>query len=85
MRFLHQVLGEMISLVLCAWILWGNIGVVQAQIDWKKEWERTLQEAKKEGTVVAGIPARVVGRPSVEAPALEMDQRFPHKNVGEGI
>jgi len=34
---------------------------------------------------VAGIPARVVGRPSVEAPALEMDQRFPHKNVGEGI
>jgi serine O-acetyltransferase len=34
---------------------------------------------------VAGIPARVVGRPSVEAPALEMDQRFPYKNVGEGI
>ncbi len=34
---------------------------------------------------VAGIPARIVGRPSVEAPALEMDQQFPHKNVGEGI
>ena len=34
---------------------------------------------------VAGIPARVVGRPTVAAPALEMDQRFPHQNVGDGI
>jgi serine O-acetyltransferase len=34
---------------------------------------------------VAGIPARVVGRPAVESPAFDMDQQFPHKNVGEGI
>jgi serine O-acetyltransferase len=34
---------------------------------------------------VAGIPARIVGRPTVEAPALEMDQQFPHQNIGEGI
>jgi serine O-acetyltransferase len=34
---------------------------------------------------VAGIPARIVGRPAVEAPALEMDQQFPHQNIGEGI
>ncbi|MGQ0633287.1 MAG: serine O-acetyltransferase [Planctomycetaceae bacterium] len=27
---------------------------------------------------VAGVPARIVGRPEVEAPALEMDQAFPH-------
>jgi len=36
-------------------------------------------------STVAGIPARIVGRPTVEAPALEMDQQFPHQNIGEGI
>jgi serine O-acetyltransferase len=34
---------------------------------------------------VAGVPARIVGRTAVEAPALEMDQQFPHKYDGEGI
>jgi serine O-acetyltransferase len=34
---------------------------------------------------VAGVPARIVGRPTVAAPALEMDQGFPHKFGGEGI
>lgn len=35
---------------------------------------------------VAGIPARIVGRPAVEAPALDMDQQFPHRNTaGDGI
>src|SRR5262249_52905435 len=72
MRILASVLGEMIRLVLGAWILWGNIGVVQAQVDWKKEWERSLQEAKKEGTVVVGIPARAELR-------KEMDLAFKPK------
>src|SRR4051794_18850842 len=31
---------------------------VRAQSDWKKDWERTLQDAKKEGKIVVGIPAR---------------------------
>jgi serine O-acetyltransferase len=35
---------------------------------------------------VAGVPARIVGRTEVEAPALEMDQQFPHiHNDGSGI
>lgn len=35
---------------------------------------------------VAGIPARIVGRTAGEAPALDMDQQFPHKNTdGAGI
>ncbi len=37
-------------------------------------------------STVAGIPARIVGRAAVSAPAFEMDQQFPHKNIdGEGI
>lgn len=32
---------------------------------------------------VAGVPARIVGRPDVDQPALEMDQQFPHAH-GEG-
>ena len=38
-----------------------------AQTDWKKDWERTLQEAKKEGKLVAGIPARAELRKELEA------------------
>jgi serine O-acetyltransferase len=35
---------------------------------------------------VAGVPARIVGRLTVEAPALEMDQQFPHSHAeGSGI
>jgi hypothetical protein len=34
-------------------------------------------------TTVAGVPARVVGRCSVDEPALEMDATFPFE--GEGI
>jgi len=66
MRFLHHFPSEMIRVVLCACIFWGNIGVVQAQVDWKKEWERSLQEAKKEGMIVAGIPARAELRKEIE-------------------
>jgi iron(III) transport system substrate-binding protein len=37
-----------------------------AQTDWKKDWERTLQEAKKEGKIVVGIPARPELRKELE-------------------
>jgi len=37
-------------------------------------------------TTVAGVPARVVGRPEVAQPALEMNQQFQHEfNDGGGI
>jgi serine O-acetyltransferase len=35
---------------------------------------------------VAGVPAKIVGRPEVAEPALEMDQQFPHAfDDGGGI
>lgn len=35
---------------------------------------------------VAGVPARIVGRTTVESPSLEMDQQFPHSHAeGSGI
>lgn len=37
-----------------------------AQSDWKKDWERALQEAKKEGKIVVGIPARAELRKELE-------------------
>lgn len=52
-------------------ILWGvssmTIAEAQGQVDWKKEWERSVQEAKKEGMIVAGIPARPELRKRLEA------------------
>ena len=37
-------------------------------------------------TTVAGVPARIVGRPEVASPALEMNQQFQHEfNDGGGI
>lgn len=37
-------------------------------------------------TTVAGVPARIVGRPEVAEPALDMNQRFPHTlSDGGGI
>jgi len=39
-------------------ILCLSASFVSAQTDWKKGWERALQEAKKEAKVVVGIPAR---------------------------
>jgi ABC-type Fe3+ transport system substrate-binding protein len=38
-----------------------------AQGDWPKDWERTVQEAKREGRIVAGIPARAELRKQLEA------------------
>jgi ABC-type Fe3+ transport system substrate-binding protein len=43
------------------------VGKASAQVDWKKDWERNLQEAKKEGKLVAGIPARAELRKQLEA------------------
>jgi len=37
-----------------------------AQSDWKKDWERIQIEAKKEGLIVAGIPARAELRKELE-------------------
>jgi ABC-type Fe3+ transport system substrate-binding protein len=42
-------------------------GDASAQADWKKEWEKILQQAKKEGNVVVGIPARAELRKELEA------------------
>jgi ABC-type Fe3+ transport system substrate-binding protein len=52
---------------LAALFFYGSAANLLAQTDWKKEWERTLQEAKKEGKVVAGIPARAELRKALEA------------------
>lgn len=35
-------------------------------------------------STVAGVPARVVGRPTVAEPALEMNQDFPHTHIDGG-
>jgi ABC-type Fe3+ transport system substrate-binding protein len=45
----------------------GATGNGLAQMDWKKDWERTVQEAKREGIIVAGIPARAELRKQLEA------------------
>jgi ABC-type Fe3+ transport system substrate-binding protein len=48
-------------------LAWGSLESALAQTDWKKDWERSLQEAKKEGQVVVGIPARPELRKQLEA------------------
>ncbi len=52
-------------------LVFGVIAVVHdqsfGQSDWKKDWERTIQEAKKEGKLVVGIPARPELRKELEA------------------
>ena len=54
-------------MILCNLLFWSTAGNAQAQVDWKKEWERTVQEAKKEGVIVVGIPARPELRKELEA------------------
>ena len=66
MRFSDRI-GQSSSFVLCCLLLWMNAATVQAQSDWKKEWERNLQEAKKEALIVVGIPARAELRKELEA------------------
>jgi iron(III) transport system substrate-binding protein len=55
-----------IWLALAALFLSGSVRVLFAQSDWKKEWERTLQQAKKEGKIVVGISARAELRKELE-------------------
>jgi ABC-type Fe3+ transport system substrate-binding protein len=55
------VFGLLAALLFC-----GFAGDLLAQTDWKKEWEKTLSEAKKEGKIVAGIPARAELRKELE-------------------
>jgi ABC-type Fe3+ transport system substrate-binding protein len=62
-RMRQSILG----LVLCSLFVWTAAGTARAQVDWKKEWERSVQEAKKEGIIVAGIPARPELRKQLEA------------------
>ena len=58
---------SLVWLALVAVFFLGSTRELIAQGDWKKEWERTLQEAKKEGTIVVGIPARAELRKELEA------------------
>ena len=55
------------QLGLAIWILSLICGEATAQSDWKKDWERSVQEAKKEGKIVVGIPARAELRKQLEA------------------
>ena len=63
--------------IICGLVLWGNFSALQAQ-DWIKEWERNLQEAKKEGVIVAGIPARAELR-------KELELAFNQESLGRQI
>ena len=55
---------RIVCLLIAGFFAWtGSAG---AQVDWKKEWERSLQGAKKEGKIVAGIPARSELRKELE-------------------
>jgi len=47
-------------------LLWASFGSAPAQVDWRKEWERSLREAKREGKIVVGIPARAELRKQLE-------------------
>ena len=55
------------AIALSAMFLPGPAGNLSAQSDWKKEWEKTLAGAKKEGKLVVGIPARPELRTQLEA------------------
>ena len=50
-----------------AFFFLGLVGSVLAQSDWKKEWESSLEGAKREGKIVVGIPARPELRKELEA------------------
>ena len=58
---------EVQSAIFTGMIYWMLLGAANAQVDWKKDWERSLVEAKKESLVVAGIPARAELRKQLEA------------------
>ena len=66
MRSLDRVGCSSVGVILCGLFLSTSFGAAQAQGDWKNEWERSRQEAKKEGLVVVGIPARPELRKELE-------------------
>jgi len=66
MPFLVRKRWSFIWAALCALFFLGSAGDLPAQTDWKKEWEKTLQEAKREGKIVVGIPARAELRKELE-------------------
>jgi iron(III) transport system substrate-binding protein len=63
---LVRMLLTVLTPALAAVFLSASAGDVLAQTDWKKDWERALQEAKKEGKIVVGIPARAELRKELE-------------------
>jgi iron(III) transport system substrate-binding protein len=67
MLFLLQKRSSFVEIALSAIFSLALCGDVLAQADWKKEWEKSLQEAKREGKIVAGIPARAELRKQLEA------------------
>jgi len=66
MRCLDRVGWSSVGVILCGVFLSTSLRAAQAQGDWKNEWERSRQEAKKEGLVVVGIPARAELRKELE-------------------
>jgi ABC-type Fe3+ transport system substrate-binding protein len=66
MRCLDRVGWSSVGVILCGVFLSTSLRAAQAQDDWKNEWERSRQEAKKEGLVVVGIPARPELRKELE-------------------
>ena len=67
MLFSARKRWRFISVALFALFFLGSVGNALAQTDWKKEWEKSLQEAKREGKIVVGIPARPELRKQLEA------------------
>jgi ABC-type Fe3+ transport system substrate-binding protein len=59
----HWNLSGVLSIVVAVFFYFISIPICNAQSD----WERTLQEAKKEGQIVAAIPARAELRTQLEA------------------
>ena len=67
MLFFARTRRYFVGLAVATFFFFGSVIVSLAQTDWKKEWEKTLQEAKKEGKIVVGIPARAELRKELEA------------------
>jgi iron(III) transport system substrate-binding protein len=63
---LAQKKTSFISVFFSGLFFWSSVVDALAQVDWKKEWERSLQEAKREGKIVVGIPARAELRKQLE-------------------
>ena len=66
MRFSFRTKQNLVSIVV-GLSFCTVVGTAQAQVEWKKEWEKSVQEAKKEGMIVVGIPARAELRKELEA------------------